>query len=260
MAYRAGVDTAPASFLHPSGYARPATATVLREVTVVQEAWRWLRRDDPDQTAATGVDAPAVIVVPGFLAGDLAMSALAGALRGAGLRTVAAGIRLHVGCPVDAGARVEARAAELADRTGGPIALVGHDLGGIVARALATRRPDLVARLVTLGSPVLAPGAHHPALTAGLELLGRLHAAGVPWVMSHDCVAGACAETVLAECRRELAPDVRYTAVYSRRDGLVDWRACRDPQAQMVQLPVSHTGMLLDPRIAGVVIDALTTA
>jgi pimeloyl-ACP methyl ester carboxylesterase len=53
------------------------------------------------------------------------------------------------------------------------VTVVGHSLGGLLARGLAVRRPDLVAGIVTLGSPVLALGAHHAALTRSLDALGR---------------------------------------------------------------------------------------
>ena len=43
--------------------------------------------------------------------------------------------------------------------------IVGHSLGGMLARGLAVRRPDLVSGIITMGSPMLAPGAHHLVLT-----------------------------------------------------------------------------------------------
>jgi pimeloyl-ACP methyl ester carboxylesterase len=44
--------------------------------------------------------------------------------------------------------------------------IIGHSRGGVFARALATRRPQLAAGVVTLGSPVLSQPAVHP-LVAG---------------------------------------------------------------------------------------------
>ena len=43
---------------------------------------------------------------------------------------------------------------------------------------------------------------------------------------------------------------VDFTAIYSRRDGIVDWRACIDPLARAVEVTASHTGMAFDPRVA----------
>jgi hypothetical protein len=40
--------------------------------------------------------------------------------------------------------------------------------------------------------------------------------------------------------------DVGYTAVYSKRDGIVNWRACLDPAAdEFVEVGSSHCGMAL---------------
>ena len=50
---------------------------------------------------------------------------------------------------------------------------------------------------------------------------------------------------------------VSFTAVYSRRDGIVDWRACVDPEAHAVEVTSSHVGMAFDPRVMDVVTDAL---
>ena len=50
---------------------------------------------------------------------------------------------------------------------------------------------------------------------------------------------------------------VGFTAVYSRRDGIVDWRACVDPEAEAVEVTASHLGMAFDPRVIDVVTGAL---
>ena len=83
--------------------------------------------------------------------------------------------------------------------------IVGHSLGGMLARGLAVRRPDLISGIVTMGSPMLAPGAHHGLLTAGVDVLVRLSRAGVPGLMSEECVAGSCARQSFEESRAAAA-------------------------------------------------------
>ena len=105
---------------------------------------------------------------------------------------------------------------------------------------------------------MLAPGAHHLLLTASVDVLVRLSRAGVPGLMSEDCVAGSCARQSFDESRRAGARRVSaFTAIYSQRDGIVDWRACVDPVAQAVEVTASHVGMAVDPRVIDVVTDAL---
>jgi triacylglycerol lipase len=53
---------------------------------------------------------------------------------------------------------------------------------------------------------------------------------------------------------------VDFTAVYSRRDGIVDWRACVDPLATGVEVRSSHVGMAVDPDVLRVVRRAVRPA
>ena len=255
-----------ASFLLPEGYAPPTVTAVLREYAVVVEAGRSLchaaaesrrRRSTPYAARSRPRVADPVVLVPGFLAGDGTLAAMSAGLRRAGLRTYRSQIRANVGCTRSAADQLEARLEDVAARRGSRVQVVGHSLGGMLARGLAARRPDLVSGIVTLGSPVLAPGAHHLLLGGSLEVLVRLSAAGWRGLMAQDCVRGDCARSSFEETRAPVPASVSYTAVWSRRDGVVDWRACRDPGATTIEVPVSHLGMAVDPRVLAVVVEAL---
>src|SRR4051812_2757245 len=259
-------SSALAAFLLPDGFSCPTPAAVLREGSAVAELGRdALRSVDQRRTRRTTSygarpatrDADPVVLVPGVLAGDGTLRLMSRALRQQGFRTYRAQIRANVGCTVSAAAQLEARLESVAIRRGTRVQLVGHSLGGMLARGLAVRRPDLVSGIVTMGSPMLAPGAHHRSLAASLDLLVRLSRAGVPGLMSEDCVGGSCARQSFDECRRPMPEDVDFTAVYSRRDGIVDWRACVDPLARSVEVTASHLGMAFDPRVIDVVSAAL---
>ncbi len=54
-----------------------------------------------------------------------------------------------------------------------------------------------------------------------------------------------------------MSPEVGYTAIYSRRDGIVDWRSCLDPFAEHVEVRTSHCGMAVDPVVFDHVLEAL---
>jgi hypothetical protein len=75
--------------------------------------------------------------------------------------------------------------------------------------------------------------------------------------MSQECVGGSCARQSFEESRQPLDPSVSFTSVYSRRDAIVDWRACVDPEAHAVEVRASHVGMAVDPRVMDVVTEAL---
>ena len=129
-------------------------------------------------------------------------------------------------------------------RRGSRVRIVGHSLGGMLARGLAVRRPDLVSGIVTLGSPMLAPGAHHVLADRERRRAGPAQ----PGRGARADVGGLRRRRVrAAELRGEPAsrcpPGSRFTAIYSRRDGIVDWRACVDPVAHAgrgARLPRRH--------------------
>ena len=108
-----------------------------------------------------------------------------------------------------------------------------------------------------MGSPMLAPGAHHASLARSVDLLVRLNRAGLRGLMAEDCVAGHCARESFDQARAALPADVDFTAIYSRRDGIVDWRACVDPAAHAVEVRSSHVGMAFDPAVIAAVSAAL---
>lgn len=256
-------------FLLPEGFSRPRPLDVLREGRVVLEAGRYAvsslderRRRWATSYATRGVphsDEP-VILVPGFMAGDLTLHAMSRTLRRRGFRTYKAHIRANVGCTRAVADDLESRIESIVIKRGSRVRIVGHSLGGMLARGVAVRRPDLVSGIVTMGSPMLAPGAHHLLLTASVDVLCRLSSAGVPGLMATDCVAGDCARESFHESREPMPPDVSFTAIYSRRDGIVDWRACIDPLADPVEVTASHLGMAFDPRVIDAVSAALLRA
>jgi pimeloyl-ACP methyl ester carboxylesterase len=256
-----------ASFLLPDGFTPPRASAVLREGSVVAEAGRYAlatrqarqtRRATPYAGRATRLPADPVLLVPGFMAGDATLAFMRRALRQEGLRTYRSHIHANVGCTLNAAAQLETRLESIAIRRGTRVQIVGHSLGGMLARGLAVRRPDLVSRIVTMGSPMLAPGAHHMVLSRGVDMLVRLSRAGLPGLMSEECVAGTCARQSFDESRAPMPSGVDFTTIYSQRDGIVDWHACVDPEAVAVEVTASHVGMAVDPRVISIVLEALT--
>jgi pimeloyl-ACP methyl ester carboxylesterase len=255
-----------ASFLQPDGFERPGVSAVLREGSALTEAGRYAartvlerraRRGTPYAARAAARPSEPVVLVPGFLAGDGTLALMARSLRAGGFRTYRSHIAANVGCTLQAASQLEARLEAVALHRGSRVQLVGHSLGGMLARGLAVRRPDLISGIVTMGSPMLAPGAHHLSLTASIEVLVRLSRAGVPGLMARECVGGACARQSFDESRQPVPEGVGFTAIYSQRDGIVDWRACVDPLAVPVEVTASHLGMAFDPRVIDQVLAAL---
>ncbi len=255
-----------APYLLPDGFGRPALAALLREGSLVTEAGRLAvhkgaarrtRRRTPYAARGVARSAEPVLLIPGFMAGDWTLTQMAAGLRRRGFRTYRSHIQANVSCTLNAAALVESHLERIAERRGSRVQIVGHSLGGMIARGIAVRRPDLVSGIVTMGSPMLAPAAHHRLLTGGVSVLNRLSAVGLPGVMSQDCVSGSCAEISFLEVRQPLPDGVAMTNVYSRRDGIVDWKACIDPEGDAVEVRASHIGLAVDPRVIKVVGESL---
>jgi pimeloyl-ACP methyl ester carboxylesterase len=261
--------TTLADFLLPDGFCRPRMHAVIGEGRVIAEAGRYAwdamgqrgeRRHTPYARRVPVRGDEPVLLVPGFMAGDATLALMRRALQQHGVRTYRSHLRSNVGCCVNASTQIEMRLESIAERRGSTVRIVGHSLGGMLARGVAARRPDLVSGLVTMGSPVLAPGAHHVSLAASVAMLVRLSRAGVTGLLSDDCVAGGCARRSFDEARAPMPASIDFIALYSKRDGIVDWRACLDPDAMAVEVPASHLGMAVDPRAIGAVISAVRPA
>jgi pimeloyl-ACP methyl ester carboxylesterase len=261
------VNSPMGDFLRPAGFVGPQGLRALsREGSVALEVARYVRRSRSDRKVRSGSPyahphrqhgLEPVLLIPGFMAGDGTLKGMAAMLRGAGYRTYRSQIRVNDGCTREAAERLERRIEAIAIRRGRKVSIVGHSLGGMLARGLAARRPDLIHGIVSMGSPILAPGAVHGVLAWDAEMLTRLARAGFGGLMSDDCVGGTCARSSFEETQAPLDPDVSFTAIYSRRDGIVDWRACLDPVAEAVEVSTSHVGMAFDPAVFDAVRDAL---
>jgi pimeloyl-ACP methyl ester carboxylesterase len=177
------------------------------------------------------------------MAGDGSLATMTRWLRQSGYRTRRAGIRANVGCSEEACARLEARLEGFADHTGQKVSIVGQSRGGVFARALAVKRPDLVAGIVTLGSPTISQLRIHPLVLAQVGIVSALGSARVPGMFTWRCLRGECCERFREAITGPFPEEISYVAMYSRTDGVVDWRSCLDPAAELVEVHASHCGM-----------------
>jgi triacylglycerol lipase len=195
-------------------------------------------------------DGRPVLLIPGFLAGDGSLAMLTEWLRTHEYQPTRAGIRANVSCSSAACDRLEQRVEAFAEQAGEPVTIVGQSRGGVFARALATRRPDLVAGIVTLGAPTLSQLRIHPLVLAQVGLVAALGTGRVPGLFSLECLRGQCCEEFRTALESPFPAGIPWTAIYSRSDGIVDWRACVDPQAgECVEVSATHVGMALNAAV-----------
>jgi pimeloyl-ACP methyl ester carboxylesterase len=190
--------------------------------------------------------APPVLLVPGFMAGDTSLVVLRSWLRLRGHRVAMSGIRVNVDCAERAVTRLHEQLRTFASTSGEPVIVIGQSRGGMLARCLAVREPELVAGLVTLGSPVLDQLAVSAPVLRMVRSVAMLASLGVPGMFSRTCAEGECCELFRRDLVAPLPAALNATAIYSRSDGIVDWRACLDPDAEQVEVSSSHCGMAVN--------------
>lgn len=237
--------------LHPTGFRPPVVTAVRENLSVLKVAGRLLPRQREETTPDP--DRVPVLLVPGFLSGDFALAPMAEELRRRGHWTSRSGIAPNLGCTRELADAVERRLEQTAERTGHRVAVVGWSRGGTLGKIATVRRPDLVASLVTLGTPNTDPLAVNATLAAQLQVITRLSALGVPGLLGDDCLSGECAQEVRGWLELDVPAGIPYTSVFSLDDGVIDWRACLDPQAQHVEVGATHMSMGADPEVIDVV-------
>lgn len=196
------------------------------------------------------MDGDPVLLIPGFIAGDGSLGLMTNWLRRMGYHTKSAGIRANVDCAAVACAAMEKRLELLAAKRGRRVAIIGQSRGGVMAKALASKRPDLVSGIVTLGSPVLGQLSVHPLVLAQVGLLATIGSVRRRGLITRSCLTGECCREFRDAVRQPLPEEVGYVTIYSRQDGIVDWRACLDPDADThVEVRGSHCGMSVNPAV-----------
>ena len=122
--------------------------------------------------------------------------------------------------------------------------MIGHSLGGMLSRVAAARRPDPIASIITLGSPFRGIRAHPLVMRATAAVRERLHRQG----RRPDCYTGVCdCDSVSALGTRPPVPQI---AIYTKTDGIVDWRACvnEDPDTDF-EVSGTHVGLVFNPAV-----------
>ena len=168
-----------------------------------------------------------VILLPGFGTHPLRMRYMARQLERAGHKVKRWGLGFNLG-PTEANfALLEERVRQVRARYGQNVVLVGWSLGGIFARELAKRHPDLVAKVVTMGTP----------------FSGSLYANNA-WRI-YQLVTGHSIDQPPIEAQVSLKPPVETVALWSPRDGVIAPRsACgrRGERDRATALRCTHLG------------------
>jgi len=195
-------------------------------------------------------DGAGVVVIPGFLANDLYLMEMYAWLKRIGYQPYYSGIRFNADCP---NLLISRHLNETIDQarkeTGRKLHLIGHSLGGIIARSVAGSRPKDIASVTTLGAPFRGT-ATHPRVTEMVNLVREQILRSHEEKVLPDCYTSRCTCSFLDSLRKKMPSGVAETAIYTQTDGLVDWRYCitENPDNDF-EVTGTHLGLAFNPTI-----------
>lgn len=213
-------------------YAAPTKEQQRAEIRVAFDVARLIYRSPQLLSAARGDDRT-MLMAPGLGSGDPSLAPLRQFLRrtghdarGWGFGRNGGNVRKYVNQMTEL---VERAVVEAGGR---PVNLVGWSLGGVVVREVARDRPELIERVATFGTPLLGP-----RYTVGINFFPIEEIESI--------------EAEIAE--RDAHPiETPVLTIFSRNDGIVDWRTCPDrisPNAVNLEVTSRHFGLGFDPTV-----------
>ena len=206
----------------------------LLELAALLPAYPFLRR-------APRGDGHPVLVLPGFMASDVSTRPLRAFLRDRGYHVHGWRLGRNRGPSTDVTLGMAARLHALAERHDRRVSLVGWSLGGVYARELARRFPDVVRQVITLASP-----------------FRDVDASNVPDLLRQR--RGQHPDEAALRAQLAAPIPVPATAIYSRTDGIVAWRSCCEqpgPRAENLEVVASHCGIGHHPIVLLTIADRL---
>ena len=191
----------------------------------------------------------AILLIPGFTAGDWTFNTMSRWLQEIGYRTYLSRINFNVGCPQRKVERMLGRLQDISNEAGGRIAIIGHSLGGLVGCALARNRPDLIRDVIAIGSPLrhgwqaVTPEVR-PALFAIHSFFQKFIEA------PQGCGTERCTCSFSEEAYGTKLPlGVRFTSIYSRQDGIVDWKFSTTENGDSYEVDGLHTDLVVNVEV-----------
>jgi pimeloyl-ACP methyl ester carboxylesterase len=189
-------------------------------------------------------DGHPVLALPGFLASDISMAPMRRYLRELGYDSYGWEMGRNIGGVSRMRAALRDRLYAIRNATGRKVSIVGWSLGGVYARDLALQAPDMVRSVITLGSP----------------FANDVRATNATWL--YEGLTGEAVEDN-PELREAIAGDlpVPATSIYSRTDGIVNWRTCisrASATSENIEIHLaSHVGLGVNPAALWAVADRL---
>lgn len=206
-------------------------------------------------------DGSAVILVPGFLATDFYLQEMYYWVWRMGYRGYMSRIGRNAECMEVLNQRLITTVDRAYQRTNGrKVHLIGHSLGGVLSRSVANRLPDKVASVITMGSPFRGISSHPVVMRFANTVRQRIQLVRQGETQP-GCFTGYCNCPAATALRKSLPSDVVQTAIYTKTDGIVDWKVCinDDPDTNF-EVKSTHGGLAFNPAVYSIIGKRLAAA
>lgn len=205
------------------------------------------------RVAAKGDQTQGVLTLPGFSGPEASLIPLVRFLRAQGFYAKSWGLGTNRGPSGPDYMKFLAdlmapRLKQMADKTGNKVSIVGQSLGGIYGRELARAYPNLVDRVITLGSPAYI----HPRKIGHINKMVTV---------ALQAITGSAAEIHLESAQLQKIyrppPGIPLVSIFSQLDGVVSKHITMIPHVDLdhegptprenIEIMGSHCGMGVNP-------------
>lgn len=197
-------------------------------------------------------DKSPVVVVPGFLATDFYLQELYYWLFRVGYRPYMSKIGRNADCLDTLYEKLAKTVNQAHQETGRKVHLIGHNLGGVLSLSLVPRMSDKIASVITMGSPIRGIRSHPLVLQAGNRVRQRIFLEGKN--KAPGCFSGQCDCKPVSSLQSGLPNQVPLTAIYTKTDGVVDWKYCISKKAEdNIEVKGTHIGLAFNPAVYSII-------
>jgi triacylglycerol lipase len=185
-------------------------------------------------------DGRPVLLVPGFLAGDWSLRVLHSWVGRIGYHSHLSGIQFNVLHSEHVLAGLHRKLEQVEKEAGSRVSLVGHSRGGVLSKVLAQRHPELVEQVIGLGAPFADQLDIAPMTGVAVSVVRTANQIGFGRRVNSE---GRFAHDL------RLPPAVPTTSIYTRSDGVVNFRSCLRPDIPAISVWGNHNGLVINPEV-----------
>ena len=230
----------------PRDCAKPSLLSSLREMGTPLEFLKFPLMTASLFSAPRG-DGRRIVLLPGFTSPELAMQPLTTYLSFLGYDASTWGLGFNGGDVDGLTEKFGVGIEKMANQNDEPVTLIGWSLGGVIARETARLFSDSVREIITMGSPLIGG----PKYTSVGAIYSRLNS------LDEDAFEQEIHERNLLGLKQPI------TAIYSKSDGVVGWKAAIDvynDQTNHIEVRSTHFGLGVNSKVWRIVADTLAAS